>query len=112
MRFLSLRRLLEFEAHSPWVCLTQYVPLTGFLNLSAIYFFKSIPALFHAGSAHGILPFRAFSFQAAVTSLNTTFPPDVTIIPQVNLKNLLAIEPITWNQSVSLDAFVLISSDS
>lgn len=89
MRFLSLRRLLEFEAHSPWVCLTQYVPLTGFRNLTAIYFFKSIPALFHAGSARGISPFRAFSFQVDAIFFNITYPLDVTIIFQVTLEDLL-----------------------
>lgn len=45
MRFLSLRRMLESEAHFPWVCLAQYVPLTGFLNLTAVYFIQIYTSL-------------------------------------------------------------------
>jgi len=32
MGFLSLWRLLAYEAHSTWACRTQYVPLSGFIT--------------------------------------------------------------------------------
>jgi hypothetical protein len=51
------------EVHSPRVCLTRYVPPPGFLTLLTAYALSSPPALFHAGSAHGVLPFRAFPFE-------------------------------------------------
>jgi len=98
MGFPSPWRLLEFEAHSPWVCLTQYVPLSGFLNLSAVYFFKSVPALFHTGSAFGIWPFRAFSSQAAAIPFGTPCPPDVYAISPVARGNLISQDSLSkWN---------------
>jgi len=95
MRFLSLWRMLESEAHLLWVCLTQYVPLLGFRSLSTVSFFRSIPALFHAGSVWGILPFKAFSSWEAVISFDIPCLFDVTAIFQVTLKNPFPADLLT-----------------
>jgi len=74
------------------------VPLSGFLNLPAVYFFKSIPGLFHSGSAFGILPFRAFSSQPAVIPFGTLCLPDVHAISPVARENLISEDFLTkWN---------------
>jgi len=88
MRFPSLWRMLGCKTHFPQAYLTQYVPLPGFLNLPAAFFFTSIPVLFHTGSAFGISPFRAFSFREAAIPLEIHFLPDVCIIlhPPQNLR--------------------------
>jgi len=46
----------ESEVHLTRVCLTRYVPLTGFLNLLGLYSSRNLPVLFHTGDAHGISP--------------------------------------------------------
>jgi hypothetical protein len=55
---LQLRRI-----HSSPVCLTGYVPPTGFLTLTTAFSSPERPALFHAGNAHGVLLFRDFPSQ-------------------------------------------------
>jgi len=94
MGFPSLWRLLEFEAYSPRVCLTRYAPLSGFLNLPAVHFFKSLPVLFRTGSAFRILPFRAFSSQAAVMPLGIPCPLDVHAISPVARGNLISMDSL------------------
>jgi hypothetical protein len=44
----------------PRACLTRYVAPTDFLSLLTLSFSESPPALFHAGNALGVSPFRAF----------------------------------------------------
>jgi len=74
------------------------VPLSGFLNLPAVFFFKSIPDLFHSGSAFGIQPFRAFPSQSAEVPLGTPSLPDVHAISPVARKNLISVDFLTkWN---------------
>jgi hypothetical protein len=74
------------------------VPLSGFLNLPAVYFFKSLPDLFHSGSACGIRPFRAFSSQPAAIPLGTLYLPDVHAISPVARENLISKDFLTkWN---------------
>jgi hypothetical protein len=41
-------------AHSPRACLTRYVAPSGFHSLLAPCFSGRLPALFHAGNAHGV----------------------------------------------------------
>lgn len=74
------------------------MPLSGFLNLPAVYFFKSIPGLFHSGSACGIQPFRAFTSQSAVVPFGTPYLPDVHAISPVARENLISKDLLTkWN---------------
>lgn len=74
------------------------MPLSGFLNLSAVYFFKSIPDLFHSGSAFGIPPFRASSSQSAVVPFDTLYLLDVHAISPVARGNPISIDFLTkWN---------------
>lgn len=58
----------------PWACLTQFVPLSGFLNLVAVYSFDRVEALSHASSAHGVRPFRVFPSRAAGHSHRMPLP--------------------------------------
>jgi len=44
------------EARSTQACLTWHLPPSGFLTLLTVYFLRYLPALFHAGHAHGVLP--------------------------------------------------------
>jgi hypothetical protein len=48
------------RVHSTPVCLTGYVPPTGFLTLSTVCSSPERPALFHAGNAHGVSLSRGF----------------------------------------------------
>ena len=49
------------QQHVGRVCLTRPLASSGFLDLSTLFVSAaSLPALFHAGSAHGVAPFRAF----------------------------------------------------
>ena len=48
------------QQHDGRVCLTRPLASSGFLDLSTLFISAaSLPALFHAGSAHGVAPFRA-----------------------------------------------------
>jgi hypothetical protein len=60
---LELRRV-----HFTPVCLTGYVPPTGFLTLSAACSSPERPALFHAGNAHGVVLSRDFPSQPGLGS--------------------------------------------
>lgn len=74
------------------------MPLAGSLNLSAVYFFKSIPVLFHSGSACGIHPFRASSSQSAAVPFGTLYHLDVHAISPVARGNLISKDLLTkWN---------------
>lgn len=74
------------------------MPLSGFLNLSAVFFFKSVPDLFHSGSACGIQPFRAFSSQSAAIPFGTPYLLDVHAISPVARGNLISKDSLTkWN---------------
>jgi len=44
------------QVHITRVCLTRYVPLSGFLNLLAVSTSNCPEALFHASGTHGVLP--------------------------------------------------------
>ena len=48
------------RVHFTPVCLTGYVPSSGFLTLSTGYSSPRRPTLFQAGSAHGVPLFRGF----------------------------------------------------
>jgi len=70
MGFVPLRRMRQSGAHFTRACLTRYVALSGFRNLSALCFSRRLPALFHAGNAHGVPPFRAFPPRPAEDTLS------------------------------------------
>jgi hypothetical protein len=55
-----LRRTGPSESTPPRLANTGYVPPSGFLTLSAVSSSLGRPALFHAGDAHGVSPFRDF----------------------------------------------------
>jgi len=44
------------QIYLPWVYLTQYGPLTGFLNLLAVFSLNHPMTLFHATSTYGFHP--------------------------------------------------------
>jgi len=78
LRFLPLRRIRSSRAHLPRACLTRYVAPSGFLNLLTPFFSRSPPALFHAGNALGVFPFRAFPpLSAAPPTHRRRFYPHV-----------------------------------
>jgi hypothetical protein len=52
----------------------DYDPSPGFRTLLTVCSPSVLPALFHAGSAHGVFPFRAFPSTAAVVPLGTRDP--------------------------------------
>jgi hypothetical protein len=47
----SLSALAVPEARFTRVCLTRHLPASGFLTLLPAFFFRNLPALFHAGNA-------------------------------------------------------------
>jgi hypothetical protein len=77
MGFGSPSTFEDWRIHSPGACLTPFVALTGFLALSAPCSPPGRPALFHAGDAHGVRPFRAFPSRGAVPPLGGRCPHDV-----------------------------------
>jgi hypothetical protein len=58
-----LRRNSSGESTNAPVCLTGFVPPTGFRTLSTACSSPERPALFHAGDAHGVLLSRDFPSQ-------------------------------------------------
>jgi hypothetical protein len=54
-----------WRVHSSRVYLARYVPSTGFLTLLTVFSSPSLPALFHAGNARGVSPFRGFPSRGA-----------------------------------------------
>jgi hypothetical protein len=64
------------------VCLTRPLAPSGFLDLSAPSSASSLPALFHAGSAHGVRPSERCSSRAAVRRLRRRCPPAVATTAQ------------------------------
>jgi len=84
MRFISLQRINE-RSPPTRVCLSRYVPLSGFLNLSAGYSSIRPEVLFHTSNAPGIrLPELSPLRQLIVSS---------TMI------SLLALPPLNYQQA-------------
>jgi hypothetical protein len=85
---LTPAALMEFSApstheperiHSTPACLTGYVPPSGICTLSTVSSSLGRPALFHAGSAHGILALQGFSLTVRSGSSSPHgYPPGVT----------------------------------
>jgi hypothetical protein len=83
MRFLPLQRLpARGSGIVGRVSLARPPAPPGFLNLLVLRSAPSLPALFHAGSAHGVAPFRALllpcsrtPFPAPLPSCRWTSPP-------------------------------------
>lgn len=48
------------EARFTRVCLARHLPSPGFRTLLTAYVFQNLPALFHAGNAHGVFPSGLF----------------------------------------------------
>jgi hypothetical protein len=91
MRFISLQRIND---RSPLtrVCLSRYVPLSGFLNLPAGYSSNRLEVLFHTSNAHGISPSRAFPSQTAHCLVDNDYPLSITTtqLPASCQKSLLS----------------------
>lgn len=62
------------QRHVGRVCLTRPPAPTGFLNLLTPWSAPRLVALFHATSAHGVLPSESFSSRAAVRRLRRHYP--------------------------------------
>lgn len=77
------------------VYLARPLALSGFLDLSALSSAANLPALFHAGSAHGVAPFRALFLSCSRTpspappTLLTSIHPAATS-PLVHCSSALA----------------------
>jgi hypothetical protein len=63
---------------SPGLASPGYGPPTGFRTLLAVCTPADLPALFHAGDAHGVSPFRAFPSLEAVAPLDARSPRAVS----------------------------------
>jgi hypothetical protein len=63
-----------WQQHDGQVCLVWPLAPSGFLDLSALSSASSLPALFHAGSAHGVVPFRAFLLPCSRTPSPAPLP--------------------------------------
>lgn len=48
------------EARSSRVCLARHRPSSGFRTLLTVCVFRSLPAVFHASNAHGVIPSGPF----------------------------------------------------
>jgi hypothetical protein len=78
LRFLPLQRFpAQGSGLNGRACLTRPPAPSGFLNLLTLHSALSLPALFHAGSAHGVRPSELCSSRAAVRCLQRRFPPGV-----------------------------------
>jgi hypothetical protein len=62
------------QQHDGLVCLARPLASSGFLNLSTPSSAASLPALFHAGSAHGVVPFRALLLPCSRSPSLAPFP--------------------------------------
>lgn len=69
----------EWGAHLTRVCLTRYVPLTGFFTLSAVFFSPNLPGFFHPGTLLGFslqsLPFRKSGNASSAPTTLLPFSP-------------------------------------
>jgi hypothetical protein len=80
MEFLPLQRIQLEESTRPGLASPGTFRLQGSLTLLAVCSSSSLPALFHAGNAHGVSPFRGFPSQGAApphqrsVTLLTFFP--------------------------------------
>lgn len=55
-------------------CLTQHLPSSGTHTLLTAYFLRDLPAFFHAGYAHGILPSGLFPLNGAFPASRPKLP--------------------------------------
>jgi hypothetical protein len=74
------------QQHDGRVCLARPLALSGFLDLSAPSSAVSLPALFHAGSALGVVPFRALLLPCSRT-------PSPAPLPSCRCSHLSKPEP-------------------
>jgi hypothetical protein len=65
MEFLPLQRIQQGESTRPGFTSPGKFRLQGFLTLLTACSSPCLPALFHAGNAHGVPPFRGFPSQGA-----------------------------------------------
>jgi hypothetical protein len=82
LRSLPLQRLpARRSGPSSRVCLARLPTSTGFRNLVTSSSAPCLPALFHAGSAHGVRPSELSSSHAAVHRFRCLGPPAVRSTP-------------------------------
>jgi hypothetical protein len=65
MNFFPLQRIEHGESTRPGLAAPGTFRLQGSLTLLTVFSSPSLPALFHAGDAHGVLPFRGFPSRGA-----------------------------------------------
>ena len=70
---------------------SRFVALSGFLNLLALYFSGYLPALFHAGNAFGVQPFRVFPPPSSRVGLID--PPVPSCRSPASLPRLQGLDP-------------------
>jgi hypothetical protein len=78
------------EARSSRSCLLRHLPASGFLTLLPAYVFQNLPALFHAGAAHGVLPSGRFPLTEPLPPLGSSDLRDVGLRTSQKLKRTLA----------------------
>lgn len=66
------------------VCLTRYVPLSGFRNLLAAYSSSNLVGLFRPTDVPGITPSRAFSSPRAVSPHRRSMPSCRSFLPSAS----------------------------
>lgn len=71
---------------------SRYVALSGFRNLLALCFSGRLPALFHAGNAFGVHPFRVFPPPTSRVGLSTL--PCPPVVRQLACRDFRAL--IRW----------------
>jgi hypothetical protein len=62
------------QVNSPRVYLTRYVPLSGFLNLLAVYTLIHPEALFHAPGTYGVHPSELSPWKQHRTLVEIDYP--------------------------------------
>jgi hypothetical protein len=89
------------EARFPRVCLTRHLPTPGFLTLLPAFFFRNLPALFHAGNAlrvslQGFFPPQSLRpLSEPVTFVTLAIPPVASrVAPSARRQNSLAFKAL------------------
>jgi hypothetical protein len=101
-----LRRISPSESTPPRLANTGYVPSTGFRTLSTASSSLGRPALFHAGSAHGVPPYRGFPSPSGPQARHLGIAL-LVFVPQrpEKLDNISSAEARRWGVVNAADAF-------
>jgi hypothetical protein len=64
----------------------RHLPTSGFFTLLPVSFFQNLPALFHAGTAHGVLPSGLFPLTEPLLPFGNSDLPDVGLRSDAELQ--------------------------